>query len=69
MEKWIARLFGRRVVYLRDFDGEVTKRWAKPTPYGMVCRRMEYVSGSMCILLAEGKVAGPVYVEEWREAA
>jgi hypothetical protein len=69
MEKWIAGLFGRKVVYLRDFDGEVTKKWAKQTPFGLTCLRMALVPFSRCLLLDGGKVIGCCYVHEWREAA
>lgn len=69
MEKWIAGLFGRRVVYLRDFDGQITKKWAKATPFGLACRRMMAVPDSVCLLIDEGKVIGPCYVKEWRPAA
>lgn len=69
MEKWIAGLFGRRVVYLRDFDGEITKKWAKPTPFGLTCQRMALVPRSRCLLLEGCKVAGVNYVHEWKELA
>ena len=66
LERLIARLFGRVVVYLLDFDGEVTKRWAKVTPFGLVCRRM-WPGGQKCLLLPGGVVNGPRYVHGWRE--
>ncbi len=67
MEKWIAGLFGRKVVYLCDHDGEVKKHWAKQTPFGLVCNRMSLVY-SRCLLLPDGRVVGPCYVEKWMPA-
>ena len=65
MEKWIAGLFGRRVVYLKHFDSEVEKKWAKPTPYGLVCKSI----GQDCLLMDDGTVDGPCWLDGWRAAA
>ena len=66
MFDWIAKLLGREVVWLQDFDGEVNKRWAKPTPFGLVCWRMYPVSKAL--LLPNGEVKGPSYVASWKPA-
>lgn len=68
MEKWIASLFGRRVVWLRDFDGELSKHWAKVTPFGLSCRRYLVLAETHCLLLPDGSVRGPSFVDEWRPA-
>lgn len=65
IEQRIAGLFGRVVVYLRDHDGEITKRWAKRTPFGLTCARMSF-GVAPCLLIEGGKVLGPGFVHEWR---
>lgn len=67
MIDFLAPMFGRRVVYLQDFDGEVSKRWAKPTPFGLVCNRIGLFGGrdTECLLLADGTVKGPSWVDRW----
>jgi hypothetical protein len=64
MMDFLANLFGREVVYLLDHDGEVTKRWAKRTPFGMTCFRHWPMAGR-CLLLPDGTVKGPIYVRNW----
>lgn len=67
MIDFLAPLFGRRVVFLQDFDGKVAKRWAKPTPFGLVCNRFA-LSGdhdTECLLLPNGAVRGPSWVDRW----
>lgn len=66
MFDWLAPLFGRKVVYLLDFDGEVTKRWARETPFGLVCWRMWSVKH--VLLLPDGSVKGASYVKRWSYA-
>lgn len=66
IEYLIAVLFGRKRVWLLDFDGGVTPRWAKWTPHGFVCRRYLLLSHTKCLLLPGGEVRGPTYVESWR---
>ncbi len=63
MEAWIAGLFGRKVVYLRHFDGQIEKKWASRTPFGLVCTSI----GARCLLLEGGDVEGDAsWVDEWR---
>jgi hypothetical protein len=64
MFDWLAEIFGRRVVYLLDFDGEVTKRWAKETPFGLTCTRFE----RHVLLLPDGTIRGPSYTKAWAES-
>lgn len=59
---------GYRRVWLRDHDGELNKRWARVTPFGMQARRWGWCSEWDCLLLPGGKVQGPVYVHEWKAA-
>lgn len=67
IRRLVALLLGWRVVWLRDYDGEVVCRLAKPTPYGMMAYRMSRLFGiSPVILLPGGKVTGASYVHEWR---
>lgn len=66
MRDLLARLLGRVPVYLLDHDGEVTYRWAKQTPFGLVCCRMAW--GRLCLLLPNGVVNGPTYVARWTHA-
>lgn len=65
MFDWIAPLIGRKVVWLLDHDGEVTKRWAHKTPFGFVCYRHAF--GPKCLLVPGGEVRGPLYVVRWME--
>jgi hypothetical protein len=66
MLDFLAPLFGRQVVYLRDFDGEITKRWARATPFGLLCWRYRWFR-QVC-LLPDGTVTGAEYVHEWKPA-
>lgn len=67
IEKLIARLFGRQVVWLQDSDGECVKRWARPTPFGLVASRAGYGVAKV-ILNPDGSVTGRMYVVSWRPA-
>lgn len=62
IEIW-AKLTNQKVVYLKDYDGEVTKTVARRTPFGYVATRL----GHGVLLLPDGKVQGPIYVTEWAE--
>ena len=64
MLDWIAPLIGREVVYLLDFDGQVTKRWAKRTPFGLTCCRRSFGIAPL-LLLNDGQVKGRCYVVRW----
>ncbi len=66
MKKWIAKVMGWKYVCLRDYDGELTYRFAKLTPYGWQANRMTHTK-CMCFLREGGKVEGTSWVHEWRE--
>jgi hypothetical protein len=66
MLDWLARVLGKEVVYLIDFDGVLSKRWAKKTPLGLMCWRCRFVR--QVLLLPGGKIKGDSYVTEWRYA-
>lgn len=68
MLDFLAPLFRRRVVFLLDDDGKVTKRWAKKTPFGLTCNRYVFPGIGPCLLLPDGSVQGPIYVARWAEA-
>ena len=61
----LARMFGRRRVALQDFDGEVTIRWAKKTPFGLTCYRMG-LDIAPCLLLEDGSVKVCDFVTAWK---
>lgn len=67
MFDFIASLLGRRVVFLQDYDGHVVKRWAKPTPFGLVCNRFAFCGDddTRCLLLPDGSIRGPSWVDRW----
>ena len=62
IEIW-TKLTNQKVVYLKDYDGEITKTVARRTPFGYVARR----HFQDVLLLPDGKVQGPIYVTEWAE--
>lgn len=64
--KWIAKLLGREVVYLRDFDGEIVRRLAWRNPFGLFCYR--HKQHGLCLLRDDGTVCGPSYVSDWKAA-
>lgn len=69
MIKWIwSKLTGQRLVYLRDFDGEVTLTFERKTPFGYSTakRWWPYWVGESVILLPDGQVKQPHYVKEWK---
>lgn len=69
MRHLIARVLGWKVVWLKDFDGELVCRLARPTPFGLRAWRMSRVLRiSPVTLLDGGVVRGACYVSEWREA-
>jgi len=69
MRRLIAFALGWKVVYLLDFDGEVTKRLARPTPFGATAWRMSRsMHVGQVLLLPDGSVRGSRYVTEWAEA-
>lgn len=67
MRRLIARLLGWQVVYLLDFDGEVVRRLAEPTPFGLLAWRMSRIFRiRRVLLLPDGSVQGACYVKAWR---
>lgn len=60
-----AFLSGRELVWLIDFDGEVSLRAAKRTPFGLVCNRFGF-GFARCLLLPGGRVQGPSFVKQWK---
>lgn len=67
IELW-AMITRQKVVYLKDFDGKVTKTVAKKTPYGYVAKRMWPFNIRNVLLLPDGSVENGRYVTEWRDA-
>ena len=57
----------QKVVYLLDFDGEVTKTVAKKTPFGYVAKRWWPFTHAVCLLKDDGTVFGKSYVTHWKE--
>lgn len=57
----------QKVVYLLDFDGEVTKTVAKKTPFGYVAKRWWPFPHGVCLLKDDGTVFGGSYVTHWKE--
>lgn len=58
-----AYLTGQKIVYLLDFDGEVSISLAFKTPFGWVAKR----NGRKILLEANGKTRGVPYVVAWKE--
>ena len=54
----------QEVVYLKDFDGEVTKTVAKQTPFGLVAKRWWPFNLRNVLCTAEGTPNGG-YVKDW----
>lgn len=55
---WVT---GRKLVWLKDFDGEITLSFAEKTPLGLVATRL-----GRNVLLKEGGKAEHTYVVEWK---
>jgi len=62
--KLLAAVMFRTLVALRHFDGEVTFHFARKTPFGFECKPL----GRRCLLLRDGSVKGPSWVDEWAVA-
>jgi len=60
-----AWLTGQKIVYLQDFDGEITKTFATKTPFGWVAKRHWPESLKNVLLLKNGLVENGVYVTKW----
>jgi len=54
----------QEVVYLLDFDGEVTKTFAKQTPFGLSAKRFWPLNIRNVLCTAEGIQDGG-YVKDW----
>jgi len=67
-EVW-AFLTGQKAVYLKDYDGEVTKTVAKRTPFGYVAKRMWPFNIRNVTLLEDGTVENGGYVHSWKWAS
>lgn len=63
MKKLIALITGGKLVWLEDFDGEVTKSIAYKTGFGKL--KAKRMPGSLSILLPDGSVQKPNYVKRW----
>ena len=59
-----AVLTGQKIVYLKDFDGEITTSLAYKTPFGWVARR----NGRAIVLREDSKIEGVSYVTQWKES-
>lgn len=67
MFKWLwAKLTGAELVWLRDFDGEVTLAIARRDPWGNMSAERHWPWGiKTVVLLPDGKVDG-TYVKQWK---
>lgn len=63
-----AMLTRQKVVYLKDHDGEITKTFAKKTPFGYVAKRYWPFNIRNVLLLPNGQVENGCYVHGWRDA-
>jgi hypothetical protein len=62
-----AFLTRQRLVWLRDFDGEVTLAIAKETPFGGLMAERWWPFKILTVQLEDGgNVRPPCYVEEWK---
>ena len=60
-------MLGATIVALEDFDGEVTYRPVRRTPFGLTCSRLPF--GIRPLRLNEdGSVSPECYVIRWRAA-
>ena len=66
MLKLLAWLTGRKVVYLMDHDGEVNRRLAKETPFGLTTKRIKRNCVAGVLLLPDGNTRGKGYVISWK---
>jgi len=62
----IANLMGWKIVWLKDFDGHLYRRLARPTRKGLIAKRFGLGIANV-LLLPDGKLIGPSYVESWWE--
>ncbi|MEI2416215.1 hypothetical protein V8Z80_08525 [Orrella sp. JC864] len=63
MKIWAA-VTQRKIVALLHHDGEVSFHIARRTPFGMECKTL----GRRCLLLKDGSVKGPSWVDAWEVA-
>ena len=67
MFKLWAFLTRQKVVYLKDFDGTVTKTVAKKTPFGYVAKRWWPFNIHNVLLLDDWTVENGSYVVSWED--
>ncbi|MDE3022281.1 MAG: hypothetical protein KGI54_10510 [Pseudomonadota bacterium] len=61
-----AFLTRQQVVYLEDVDGEITRTFAKASPFGDIRAKRYWPSNTRNVtLLPDGKVKGASYVKRW----
>jgi hypothetical protein len=64
LELW-AKISMQHVVYLMDFDGEITKTVARKTPLGLVAKRYWPSNIRRVLLRPGGRVYKGSYIERW----
>ena len=63
----VALLTGRKLVWLRDFDGAVVMSIATPSPFGGLTAKRYWPMDTRTVTLGEnGKVEGGGYVHDWK---
>lgn len=69
MSKLLAKLLGFEVVWIQHFDGELYKKWVRPTPFGSYGFAMSWIFrvGSFTCL-PDGTCSGASYVRRWKAA-
>jgi hypothetical protein len=65
--KLIAKIFGYKVVWLIDFNGEYSLRLAYTTPSGKVWAYRFRTTNAIVILNPDKTVSGKIYVQSWME--
>lgn len=61
-----AFLTGQKIVWLKDVDGELTKTFAKKTPFGYKAKRWWPFNIRAVLLNPDGTVSHGAYVREWK---
>ena len=64
-EIW-AFITGQEIVWLKDYDGELTKTFAKKTPFGYVAKRWWPFNIRNVVCLPDGSTTGVPYVHYWK---
>lgn len=60
-----AFITGRKIVFLKDFEGEIYVSLARKTPFGY-CAPIYWFTGTGCVTLEEDGTCGNSYISNWK---